>query len=272
MLDTLGDLGPWVLSSVALLQVWLIALWRKLRKGRVEIHESGAIELGYGNFGPSVALMGTLQARYRDVFVKKPAVRITRLRDGATHNFEWRAFRPRTVSLGGEANQELELPSSFLIQPANPFRYNIFFVDDEFIASHKDSINPLQKRWYDFKREKIAELEADFGDGVKAVAEDPRTVEALFAEFSKESDVLDAFSVLDRAFYWDRGDYTLELLVECSEPKKTFSKEWRFTITEQDVRNLRLNAVATIRAVCGLNSYFGFAYPQYRSKTLALPK
>lgn len=271
MLETIGELGPWVLSSVALIQVWAIALWRKYRKGRVEIHESGTIELGYGTFGPSVALMGTLQAQHKDVFVKRATVTVVRLSDGSTHQLNWRAFRPRTISLAGHDNQELELPSSFLIQPAEPFRYNIVFVDDEFIAAHKDGVDPIQKEWYEFKQEQLGELEAQNGEGVKAVAEDPRTMEGLFSEFSKTPEVVQAYSVLDRAFYWDPGEYSLSMSIECGEPDKTFTKNWYFTITDHDARTLRLNSVATIRAICGLNSYFGFAYAEYKPRDLALP-
>lgn len=42
----LKELGPWIVSFLALIQVWLIALWRRLRAGQLEIYESGTIESG----------------------------------------------------------------------------------------------------------------------------------------------------------------------------------------------------------------------------------
>ena len=60
-MDAIKELGPWVLSTIALIQVWVIAAWQKYgAKGSVEIHESGNIEISFGQLAPSIALTGTL--------------------------------------------------------------------------------------------------------------------------------------------------------------------------------------------------------------------
>jgi hypothetical protein len=118
----LKDIGPWIVSLLALIQVWLIALWKRLRTGQLEIYESGTIEIGYGNFGPSIAVNGTLRCKHKDVFVRRAKIQLKRLKDGAEHAFAWRAFRPTTISLSPTANLELELASSFLITLDQPHR------------------------------------------------------------------------------------------------------------------------------------------------------
>jgi hypothetical protein len=60
-LSRLKDIGPWILGFIALVQVCIVGLSKKLRKGTLEIYESGLIEIGYGDLGPGVALMGTLR-------------------------------------------------------------------------------------------------------------------------------------------------------------------------------------------------------------------
>lgn len=53
-----------VLAFVALIQPWLLGAWRRLyKRGTVDIHETGKIEIGYSGFGATVGIMGTLRAR-----------------------------------------------------------------------------------------------------------------------------------------------------------------------------------------------------------------
>ena len=130
----LKELGPWILGFVALIQVWIIAAWKRLRKGSIEIYESGSIEIGYGDLGPSVGLMGTLRCLEKDVFVKSMDVEILRKKDGARHHFRWYAFRPNKLSLGTQSQPKLEIAGSFLAMPAQPNKYNIFFTESAFIT------------------------------------------------------------------------------------------------------------------------------------------
>ena len=61
-LSTLKDIGPWIVGFAALVQVWVIALWKKLRKGKIDLYESGSVEIGYSGLGPSVALTAAIPA------------------------------------------------------------------------------------------------------------------------------------------------------------------------------------------------------------------
>ena len=115
-----------MISFVALLQVWIIALWSRIRKGSVEIYESGNIEIGYSSYGSTVSLTGTLRCLYRDVFIKQVMVVLSRERDNAQCDLAWRAFKPLTISLSGAADQQFGIVSSFPITQALPLRYNIF--------------------------------------------------------------------------------------------------------------------------------------------------
>jgi len=125
----LKELGPWILGFVALIQVWVIAAWKRMRKGSIEIYESGSIEIGYGDLGPSVALIGTLRCLEKDVFIKSMNVEIVRKKDGARHHFRWYAFRPNELSLGAQSQPRLEIAGSFLATPSQPNKYNIFFTE-----------------------------------------------------------------------------------------------------------------------------------------------
>ncbi len=59
-----------LIAIIALLQPWAAWLWKTLFvKGRVETCAAGFLEVGYSDFGPTVAMQGTLRALYKDVFV-----------------------------------------------------------------------------------------------------------------------------------------------------------------------------------------------------------
>src|SRR5437867_21983 len=114
------------IALVALVQPWIVALWKKyLRKAAVEVYETRTIEIGHGNFGATVGLVGTFQALHRDAFVRRAGVVVVRRKDRAEQRLNWRAFRQQTVAVGSGTATTLELPSSFLLTVSAPFRYNI---------------------------------------------------------------------------------------------------------------------------------------------------
>ena len=54
--------GSLIIATVALVQPWMIALWKRfVRPGTIDIHETGTIEIGYSSFGPTIGLRGTLR-------------------------------------------------------------------------------------------------------------------------------------------------------------------------------------------------------------------
>ena len=123
LVQLLKDLGPWIISFVVLAQFWVIAAWKRfIQKGRVEIYESGALEVSYGTFGPSISLTGTLRAINKDIFIRQIRIRVTRQKDGARFLFNWRAFRPNTIQLVGQQIATLELASSFLLTTDAPHK------------------------------------------------------------------------------------------------------------------------------------------------------
>lgn len=262
---TLRELGPWILSLLALAQVWVIAAWRRFRKGSVAIHESGNIEIGFSTFGPTVGLTGTLQGLDKDVFVKELVVEVIRMRDQSQHRLGWRAIRPTTISiLESERITELELPTSFLLQPEDPFRYSIVFNDSDFVAEHSPPVTPLARRWIEFRETRIQEIREEQGDAIDALLGNRLFERELYHEFSSQPEVVEAYSRLDRAFYWDPGTYSLVLYVHATRPQRSFSQQWRFELREEDSQNLRVNCVAILQTVCGIESDFSFAYATYQ--------
>jgi len=262
---SIGQLGPWIISAVALIQVWIIALFRKLRKSTIAIYESGNIELGYSTFGPTIGLWGTLRALHKDAFVKRIYLQVTRLRDSSTHIFNWRFFRSPTITISQSDPIRLEMVSSFLLTQNDPLKYNIVFVDEAFISENSPKVGHIPAKWMEFRNQKIKELEREHDSAIiSTLINNPLLNEALFDKFLKQTEAVDAYTILDRAFYWEEGDYKLSIIVECSQPDQSFRKDLNFSLSNKDVESLRLNSIPTLKALCRLDAVWNFAYPEYK--------
>src|SRR2546423_8662286 len=107
-------------ATVAAASAWEIYR-RYLRPGRLEVYETGLIEIGYGGLGASVSVLGTLRGRDRDLFVRSINLRIVKGRDRAQHDFEWAAFRPFVIA-PDPRSIPLEMPAGFMIRTSDPRR------------------------------------------------------------------------------------------------------------------------------------------------------
>lgn len=259
----LSTLGPWIISGIALAQVWVIALFRKIRKPIVEIYESGNIEVGFSNYGPTIGLTGTLRSIHKDSFIKTIKILITRMSDSASHTLNWRALRSNTFSLTQNAPTTLEICSSFLLTTDNPFKYNIVFIDDEFIANISSKVGSIPHNWQKFKQQRLKDLDEEEDTDITTLLEHPMLESILFDEFLETEIAIGAYTILDRAFYWDSDSYGMEIVVQTSNPNMVHSKKLKFEMNEEDIDLLRANTVSVIKAMCGLTDTWNFAYPQY---------
>ena len=263
---TLSSLGPWIISAIALIQVWIIALVKKLKKPKLEIYESGSIEVGFSNFGHSLGLIGTLHVVNKDVFIQKISLSLKKNKDNSKHVFSWKAFRSNIISLRSDAPLSLEIASSFLLTRHNPYKYNIFFIDESYISDINPKIAQIPSKWFDYKIKKYKELEQheDFTSNLN----NPMVEQIIYDEFAKTNATLDEYTALDRSFYWEDCDYELEMIVQTTNPKKTYSKLFRFSLNEDQVKQLRLNTVGIIQALCGFSQNWYFAFPEYQTVKL----
>ncbi len=260
----MGATGPWVVSILALVQVWVIGVYKWLRKGKIDIYETGNIEIGFAGFGPSVSLLGTLRARHKDVFVQRMIVRVVRVKDKAQYELAWQAFRPSQLSLTGQQGQEFEIASSFLVTPAHPHKYSIFFADTRFLSDVRPTLTSMTEKWHAFVRDRMSRLPEGQSSSPPNVMSNLALANPIFDEFSKTGSATDAFAALEHAFYWNAGEYALTLSIDVADVRHPIEKTWRFSLSDEDTRTLRPNAIGIIRAACGITNWFSFAYPQYK--------
>lgn len=260
------DYGGHILGFLGLAQVWVIALWRRfVSRAKLEVHPTANIEIGFSGFGPTVTLLGTLRAREKGVFVREMRVRVVRDRNRAEHEFTWRAFRPSSISIGAQAQQTLEIASSFLVSPESPHRYNVFFASAAFASEYQSDVQPLRDEWQRFVEQKIRQVNPNLVGQIGRVLENPALSSQLFSEFNTAGHATDLHARLSNHFFWHAGTYRLHFTAETDGRLGPVARSWRFELTPAEESALRLNIIAVIRELCFLPVVYNFAYKPYQS-------
>lgn len=256
----LFNLGPWIVSLLALVQVWVIEAWKKWRNGKVKIHDNGRIEIGYSRFGPTVGLFGTLQATKQDLFVKSATLELTRMKDNAKHEFSWLAFRSTQISLTGDQVEEPEIASGFLLPVNDPYKYNFLFNEDVFLEEFRNRLDEHQDEWLEYYRNRTDEMLEEAMDQGRELADGPALREHIFDEFSNKGGNTDVYDELNRFCYWEGGDYELKLKIYTTDHDAPFVEKYKFTLEEEDAEQLRTNVIGILRSIAGVETNFYFAY------------
>lgn len=271
-MSTLAEfLRTWGALSIALLalvQPWVRALWRHfIWKPELIAHPAGTIEIGFSDLGPTIGLVGTVECRRRQTFVRSMDVRLIRRKDSLTHNFYWGIFRPLTL---GGTQEGLQLSSGFLARPEEPYRYNIQFWEGNLQRELRPRLEALRQAWQDRVLERFGEdLQAVASGAAPAPAQTElrRQIEDLYREFSQEELHVRTYHALQRLCYWEPGDYTIELRVATVHPEAVHADSWEFTLEEGAVENLRLNIVKILQATCNQPiGQYNFIYLTYDGK------
>lgn len=256
----LNNIGPWVLSFLALVQVWILEAWRKWRTGKIEIH-ANQIEVAYGAIGPAFSIFGTLRCLRNDVFVEEVRAELIRERDNARHSFTWLAVRPTTISLTGDNQDELEIASAFQVNGGRSKKFGFLFHEERFREEHQPMLEELEQEWVEFYREESEQIIEEANRNNQQITDYSALSQHIFNTFVDDGHTTDEYTELDRACYWEEGDCRVVLKVDASSPDKVFEKEFLFSLSEREAESLRNNATVAIRETCNQSHNYQFAHP-----------
>lgn len=238
-----------IASGVAIAQPWFITLWKKyIRQGRIQDYVSNFLEIGFGQYGPTLAIDGTLRGINRDIFVKSARVLLTCTEDNSQHEFEWAAFRPHQIFISPSSNTErfIETASGFMVTTDTPKRICIVFSDSKTREKINYKLNLAYNAFWGLRfNEKYSVLNQTWLDQTEMI----RLRMELAEEYRQHSDHLDAYTEINHTFYWKSGKYTIELQINSARPDKTFCQKWEIEITEDHSKQLRLNTINMIDAL-----------------------
>lgn len=253
---------------LALIQPWIIWIWRNyFKKGELKFYETGKVEIGLINVGPVIGIHGTLRTIDREFFVKTMIVKVTRLKDNSSHEFQWSLFRPYQIFLG-TTEGPYEIPSSFLILNNFIHRLNIQFTDLDFQEELNGKLAGIKNKWREFLSEKgILEKLSSSGSGQQPSPEVPEITEDILKEFSSKPFYSQTYNWITENSYWRGGNYKLKIKVISDNKNDYLEKDWYVVLTEEDEKRLRLNAVNILQ-----ESYFNrgwkydYIYKDYLSE------
>ena len=230
----LGAAASAVIALVALIRPEIgsfIARW----KSSLELHPAGLLEVGFGELGPMVGMLGTLSAHAKAQFVSSVSLTVVRRRDQLRHEFSWTAFRPLTL---GNSSEGLQIATGFLIQESEPKQFNILFADRATLSEMEDSYEAVRSAALDFfAKEQILLKDLSASDRKAAhekFEEDGRIVKSA------------SFSKLSRIFYWDPGVYDVTVEIKTFRPKRSYQKKLSFEMSEKESDRLRVNIIHII--------------------------
>jgi len=259
-----------IVAFAALIQPWLAAAWKRFfRRGAVDIYETGTFEIGFSAFGPTIAVTGTLRSRDKDMFI--PAITVNLLTNGsAPRSFEWAGFRNAKALFATTAGQSqevaLEAPSGFMVSTAQPYRYNIIFIEPTTINQLRPIVDTFRKTWLDYFAQH-SKLD------LRAISSDPAAqimvlneMRQIYQAFSTTKAYNGALNSIRELFTWVQGTYQVRFEVHTAGPDGKYAETWRFSLTQGDVDSLGNNLTSILEEIVQMpltaGMYF-FAYPDY---------
>jgi hypothetical protein len=243
--------GPWILSVLALAQFWMWFLLRKIGgRKRLELYESGSIEIGFDANGPLIALAGVLRPLSGEVFVRSIEVALVSDKDKARREFRWIAFKPNfLLPLSGA--KAWEMPHPFLVTPGDTRKYNIVFHDVDGFQQVKGVLQSYYHHWRETERRILEWRQRRGGSSPPSGAGFPPSEakldhEDLIGEFKKQDVCVTAYTDLNQKCYWEQGSYALSVKVLTEGGQGDCAANFRFTLGKLDAQMLKGNCVTML--------------------------
>lgn len=246
-----------IVAVVALIQPWLGAFYKRLfRSGRLEIYETGLPEIGYSFWGPTIALYGTLRSRDRELFVRSVELHLRRFENGVKASpriLQWVAFRPLTTIVGRTTlEMEVSQPASFMVNPTQPYQYNIFFSDLLVQNQLRRCVEKAQEKWLEHISEagKLDKVRSKSGDPTQQQRLIANYLDQSYPTFTQTTEYAAALAEIRDLMVWKTGNYELTFTAQTAKPDRTYKRSWLMVLTEEQEAGLRSNAETILEAAC----------------------
>lgn len=253
--------GAIIIATVALIQPWIIYLWRKyLLKPKLDFFETGKIEIGFSSFASTIGFNGTIRVKNRDTFISKINLEVKKHKDFSVHNFEWAVFRDTKLNIGNSNSTSFELPYGLLLKKESPQRVNIQFHDLKQQSDLRESHDRLIKAWNDYADEEYPyEERKDDSDFNHKIA-------LVFEKFSKQQQFIKTYEEFKSEFYWEKSKYDLKITLTSSDNSTDYSVNYQFELSEEDCERIKLNTLTLAEFACN-NQKFDWNFANVDFKT-----
>jgi hypothetical protein len=232
--------GPWILSILAVAQFWIWLMIRRVGgSNRLELYESGTVEVGYDANGPLIALAGVLRSADKEIFVRSMELTLTSEKDKGRHAFRWIAFKPNfLLPLAGSS--AWEMPHPFMVTPGEPGKFNVVFHDVEEFPQVKAILQAYYHQWHEVEK-RVVERRS-----LKPSEPDTSLHDDLIGEFKRTDVCVNSYNELNSKCYWEQGSYSLSLKVLTEGGVADLTRTFRFSLGKRDSKLLKTNCVTML--------------------------
>lgn len=221
--------------------------------GGLEFYQPDRIEVGYGLFGPVIAVGGSLRSKYGTIFLRTASLTVVRRSDKSTHHLLWKAFRKS--NLADTSKTEIEVPTALSIDESQAQRIEIVFSDEDVVAR----LEPLTRK---FRAEFLQASGTKWPKGADINSKEFQDFAESFRPTGNSSS-LQLFSKVQDEFYWREGVYDLAIEFYLDKRKRPTVRRFKFVLSEDDEKLLRLNFSKIVDDQIGKSgTSYTFAYPQ----------
>ena len=84
-------------------------------------------------------------------------------------------------------------------------------------------------------------------------------------KFSNTTTHINAYTNIDRLYYWEAGRYSITMIINSSYKNQTYEMRWPFSLNQDEVKSMRLNSFNIIHEGLTITAPFpyNFAYAKY---------
>lgn len=245
--------GTVAISLVALFRPELTQLSKRFL-GHLDYYPSGSLEIGFGIFGPTVCIRGSLASPVFDRFITRVDFNLRRPADKPKLPFDWMLFRSTSIhATGGNIKEEdqLQLCSPFVLKGGGVERKDILFACPTLRPIASKCLQLLDIKW----KNHLSEHGLD---------KTPAEIRKLGGQFLRDDkDVNETTTMFFATCIWEPGTYEGDLTFSSGYPNRRFEYKFSFDLNPGDVATIQVNREKILSAVLFPEPVvYGMAYPE----------
>lgn len=207
---------------------------RRKAANRILFTPHHRLEVGFSQFGPTIGIVGSLRGTPNDQFLTAITVTVTRMRDNATHKFDWAVFR--SLSVTGTVH-DIQYATSFLLDSRSSKTLNIQFHDQSTKSRIEQPLSELRKLWIDHLN----------ATNIPPVGTTKEQLQTEHQAWTKDNvNVTRIYERISREFYWDADKYKATVSIQTADPEKEFQYALEFELSNEQSQMARLGVVGSM--------------------------
>ncbi len=243
----------WVTFAIAVIgavQPLAIAIYRSyFRARKVNLYESWFPDIGFGAFGPTAGLTGTIQSENAISVITRMELHVTNCQAGNSADllaFVNRVRKMESNAAGYVDSTEGSPWCPFQLSADTTVLFDINFLRQADRSAIELIVNTFLAAWLPYLTAKAQGQDlSDQGNAAVFTFD-------TFKDANSKEFYVTAKEELLKQLFWKEGRYSLTVRVWVAGEKRTFSNTWFVTLTRDDITALEANADRVLAYATGM--------------------